>query len=86
MQIKERLIYLYERYAWEENIIQLEDTNLETMVVIKFLEMIVDKMKHKAMEMKEEQATRKHEVFGSFRNRQKSHKSFLEGGGGIIGS
>ena len=79
-----RLMNLYQRYAWEENIIQLEDTNLETMVVIKFLEMIVDRMKHEAMEMKEEQATRKHEVFGSFRNRQKSHKSFLEGGRGII--
>jgi hypothetical protein len=43
-------------------------------------------MKHEAIEMKEEQATRKYKVFGSFRNRQKSHKSFLEGGGGIIGS
>ena len=66
-----RLMNLYERYDWEENIIQLEDTNLETMVVIKFLEMIVDRMKHEAMEMKEEaqslwelpQQTEKPQVF-----------------------
>ena len=55
-------------------------------VGLKFLEMVVNKKEHKATEMKEEQGTRKYKVFWSFRNRQKSPESFLEGGWGIIGS